>query len=144
MYQRDYILRMIEMLSELIAGILGLIKRGNFTQASEKLNRIYYDMLKQDAIFFKSIPKDKLTNTLLQDHNFTGGHIEILAELFDTEAELEMAQGNLPDSLEYSGKSLMLFEFIDREQKTYSQERINKINEIKKRIERLRQNNNLT
>jgi hypothetical protein len=33
MYQKDYILRMIEMLGEMIAGILGLIKKGEFEQA---------------------------------------------------------------------------------------------------------------
>ncbi len=30
MYQKDYILRMIEMLGELVRAILGLIVKGNF------------------------------------------------------------------------------------------------------------------
>ena len=73
----------------------------------------------------------------MDDHNYTNGHLEILAELFNAEAELALAQGNKSGSLEYSGKSLILFEFIDTEEKTYSHERINKMKAIKERIETL-------
>ncbi|TAL61841.1 MAG: hypothetical protein EPN88_14310 [Bacteroidetes bacterium] len=139
MYQKDYILRMIEMFGELIAGILGLIKRGEFIQASDQISRIYYDMLKEDASFFRTIPEEELTRTLLQEHNYTMGHLEILAELFNTEAELCMAQGNKSGYLEYSGKSLILFEFIDSEQKIYSLERVNKMETIRKKIDEMKE-----
>ncbi|MCX6253653.1 MAG: hypothetical protein NTV31_04160 [Bacteroidia bacterium] len=125
---------MIEMLGEMLAGILGLIKKKDYNQASEKLGNIYYDMLKEDASFFRAIPEAELTHKLLHEHNYTNGHLEILAELFNAEAELELAQGDRAGSLEYSGKSLILFEFIDTGQKTYSLERINKIAAIKERI----------
>jgi len=138
MYQRDYILRMIEMLSDLIAAILGLIKKGDYKQASKQLERIYYDLLKEDAAFFRAIPENELTDELLNKHNYTNGHLEILAELFNAEAELELAQGNMAESLKYSEKSLLLFEFIDREQKTYIPDRIDKITVIKERIDALR------
>lgn len=62
MYQKDYILRMIEMLGDLIAGILGLIKKGEYKKASEQLGKIYYDMLKEDAAFFRTIPENELTH----------------------------------------------------------------------------------
>ena len=138
MYQKDYILRMIEMLGDLIAGILGLVKKGNYKQATEQLENIYYDMLKEDAVFFRAIPEDELTHKLMDEHNYTIGHLEILAELFNAEAELGLAQGNKSGSLEYSRKSLILFEFIDAEEKTYSHERINKMAAIRDRIEVLR------
>lgn len=138
MYQKDYILRMIEMLGTLIAGILGLIKKGDYKQATEQLGNIYYDMLKEDAVFFRAVPEEELTHKLLDEHNYTNGHLEILAELFNAEAELELAQGNKSGSLEYSRKSLILIEFIDAEEKTYSPERINKMTAIRERIEALR------
>jgi hypothetical protein len=125
------------MIGDLIAAILGLIKKGDYKQASEQLGRIYYDMLKEDAAFFRLIPADKLTNKLLKEHNYTNGHLEILAELFNAEAELELAQGNKNGSLEYSIKSLTLFEFIDREQKTFSFVRSEKMAAIRNRIEGL-------
>jgi hypothetical protein len=135
MYQKDYILRMIEMLGELIAGILGLIKKGELQKAADKLYKLYWDMLKEDAAFFRDIPEKELTDRLLHMHNYTNGHLEILAELFNAEAELCLAQGNISDSIKYSRKSLILFEFIDREYKTYSQERIDKMELIRKRID---------
>jgi len=137
MYQKDYILRMIEMLGQLIAGILGLIKKGNFAQAEDKLEKLYYTMLKEDSAFFRDIPADELTDRLLHQHNFTNGHLEVLAELFNAEAELRLAKGDKSGSLEYSQKSLRLFGFIDIEYKTYSQERIDKIAAIRERIKTL-------
>ena len=138
MYQQDYILRMIEMIGDLIAAILGLIKKGDYMQASGQLGKIYYDMLKEDAAFFRSIPASDLTSKLLNEHNYNNGHLEILAELFNAEAELELAQGNKPGSIDYSIKSLTLFEFIDREQKTFSFERFEKMAAIRNRIEELK------
>lgn len=137
MYQKDYILRMIEMLGEMIAGILGLIKKGEFEKAGEKLENIYYKLLKEDSAFFSNIPENKLTDKLLKDHNYTNGHLEVLAELFNVEAELCLAQGNKAGSLGYSRKSLILFEFIDKEYKTYSQERTGKMEAVGERIKNL-------
>jgi hypothetical protein len=137
MYQKDYILRMIEMLGDLLAAIFGLVRKGEFVQASEKIEKIYYDMLREDASFFRSIPKEDMTRKLLEDHNYTNGHLEILAELFNAEAELQLAQGNTPGCLEYSEKSLLLFEFIDLRQKTLSMDRIDKMIRIRERMEKL-------
>jgi hypothetical protein len=128
---------MIEMIADLIAGILGRIKKGELKQASDELKRIYSDFLREDSSFFESIPEEELTDKLLQNHNYTNGHLEILAELFNAEAELRLAQGNKTGSLEFSKKSLKIFEFLDNEQKTYSFEKINKMEEIRKRIETL-------
>ncbi len=130
---------MIEMLGDLLAGIFGLIRKGDLTQASENLERIYYDLLKEDASFFRLIPKEDLTHKLLDEHNYTNGHLEIVAELFNAEAELELAKGNIAGAMEYSEKSLLLFEFIDLEQKTLSMERLDKMTAIRDRISGLRE-----
>jgi hypothetical protein len=134
MYQKDYILRMIEMLGDLIAGILGLIRKGDLNRASEEIGRIYQDMLREDSSFFMKIPAEDLTAKLLSEHNYTNGHLEILAELFNAEAELEIARGNKEKCMELSRKSLILFEFIDNEQKIYSIERYSKMSRIRNRI----------
>ncbi len=129
---------MVEMLGDLLAAIFGLIRKGDYQQASENLERIYNDMLKEDAAFFRSIPKEDLTHELLSKHNFTNGHLEILAELFNAEAELAGAQGNPQDCLEYSEKSLLLFEFIDLQQKTLSLGRLDKMTAIRERMSALK------
>jgi len=100
--------------------MFGSPRGGDYKKASENLDQIYFDMLKEDASFFRSIPAEELTNKLLHQHNYTNGHLEILAELFIAEAELEMAKNNKNASLECSEKSLLLFDFIERTSKTFS------------------------
>jgi hypothetical protein len=128
---------MIEMIRDLIMGILGLIKKGDLVKAGDEIDRLYQDFLREDSSFFLSIPAKDLTQKLLQEHNYTHGHLEILAWLLDTEAELNIARGDIKKSLELSQKSLILFEFIENEQKTYSFDKAGKIVAIKKRIESL-------
>jgi hypothetical protein len=137
MYQKDYILRLIEQVFKFISEVLNLIKKGELNEASEQLEKSYYDFLKEDAVVFRNIEEKQLTGKLLQEHNYTNGHLEILAELFNAEAKLEQAKGHRKESFEYSRKTLLLLEFIDREFKTYSAERLEKIEEIKNRLKQL-------
>jgi len=128
---------MIEMLGDLLAAIFGLVIKGDYFKASEKLEQIYYDMLKEDVVFFRSIPKEELTHRLLEEHNYTSGHLEILAELFNAEAELALAQGDSTGSLEFSEKSLLLFEYVDVYRRTLSLERLDRMSVLRERVERL-------
>lgn len=123
------------MIGQLIAAILGKIRKGEFETASQQLGNLYYDVLKEDATYFRNLPQKDITTRLLQDHNYTNGHLEILAELFNAEAELCQAKGDNKGCMEYSYKSLAIFEFIDSETRTYSLLRINKMESIRKRID---------
>ncbi|HLO57928.1 MAG TPA: hypothetical protein VK179_04250 [Bacteroidales bacterium] len=134
MYQKDYILRMIEMLGELLRAMFGMIKKRQFTQAEESIGEAYLTMLRKDSAFFQEIPADKLTKTLLEDHNYTHQHLEILAELMYAEAELNYARNKISDSLPFYQKSLVLFEFVDDAYRTWSEDRIKKINKIRERL----------
>ncbi len=134
MYQKDYILRMIEMMADLIAAVLSLIRKGHYPQATRAIENAFYDFLKKDAAFFNRIPKEDLTGTLLKEHNFTNGHLQILSELFYAQAELSAAQGKRDDSVQFYEKSLILLEFIEKDSKTFSVERQERISLIRNRI----------
>jgi hypothetical protein len=86
---------------------------------------------------------EKLTSTLLTEHNYTNGHLEILAELFHAEARLQDARGNLSESLAMYEKSLALFSFTDENIRTYSEDRIEKIEKIRNRISEIMQHKNV-
>jgi hypothetical protein len=137
MYQKDYILRMIEMITDLIAAILALIRKGDYRQASRAIENAFYDYLKQDAAFFNRIPKENLTGALLSEHNFTNGHLQILSELFYAQAELSAAEGNRSNSLQYYEKSLILLDFIEKESKTFSVGRQARISTIQDQIAKM-------
>ena len=134
MYQKDYILRMVEMIGDLIAALLGLIKKGDLEQAEKILERGYYELLRRDASFFQLIPKEQLTDKLLGEHHYTNGHLEVLSELFFAEATLSEAQKKLNDSRTYYEKSLVLLEFLEQEDKTWSAKREERIIMLKERI----------
>ena len=136
-YQRDYILRMIAMMAELIAGILGLIKKGEFGKASEAIEQVYYDMLKEDAAFFRKLPLENLTDNLIQEHNYTHDHLEILAELFFADAELEKARNNKSAALVNYQKSHCLLQFLSGESGSFSIEKQNRIMILESEISQL-------
>lgn len=140
MYQKDYILRLIEEMTKFLAVVFGLMKKGEYQEASEHLEKTYYELLKQDAAYFRKIPQDDLTSDLLKKHNYTNGHLEILAELFNAEAEIRKAKGDIKGNISFSQKSLILYRFVDKELRTYSQERLDKIARIESRIKELGSN----
>ncbi len=125
---------MIEMLGELMRAVLRLIKKGEFQQATIAINEMYYNLLRKDAAFFHKIPIDDLAKSLLVEHNYTNNHLEILAELFYAEAELQLAQNKFSESLTCFQKALKLFEFIEKNNKNYSIDRESKIELIKNKI----------
>ena len=134
MYEKDYILRMIEMLGEFLAAIFGYIKKRNYNQAYELLDRAYSSLLKEDASFFQKIPKNEISEKLVSEHNFTNNHLEILAELFYAQAELKYYEGKKKESMEFYEKS---FDFVDNSSCTYSLDRTSKQKSIKNRIDEL-------
>ena len=137
MFQKDYILRMIEMIGDLIAAILGLIKKGDLEQAEKMIERGYYELLRRDASFFQLIPKEHLTDKLLGDHHYTNGHLTVLAELFYAEAMVSKAYDKRDNSRVCFEKSLLLLEFLEQADKTYSEKRIERMNQIKEQLAEL-------
>jgi hypothetical protein len=125
---------MIEMIGDLIAALLGLIKKGDLEQAEKILERGYYELLRNDASFFQLIPKEQLTDQLLSDHHYTSGHLGVLAELFFAEATLSEAQNRMNNSLSCYEKSLVLLEFLEQEDKTWSAKREERKNLLNERI----------
>jgi len=135
MYQRDYILRMIEMVAQLIAGILKLIKTGDIHRASQALQNAYEVAFRHEALRLKAIPEEELLDTLLEEHLYTTGHLEMLAELFYADAELLLAEHKFSECLSCYRKSLAIFEYIDKEYHSYSQARQDRMQAIRERLE---------
>ena len=128
---------MIEMIGDLIAAILGLIKKGDLEQAEKMIERGYYELLRRDASFFQLIPKEHLTDKLLGDHHYTNGHLTVLAELFYAEAMVSKASDKRDNSRVCFEKSLLLLEFLEQADKTYSEKRIERMNQIKEQLAEL-------
>jgi len=122
------------MIGDLIAAMLGLIKKGDLEQAEKLLERGYMELLRRDAAFFQIIPKEQLTDQLIGKHHYENGHLTVLSELFFAEATLNEAQNKLPDSLIGYEKALTLLEFLEKEDKTWSEKREERIEFLRKKI----------
>jgi len=125
------------MIGELIASILGLIKKGDLEQAEKMLERGYYELLRREAAFFQQLPTEQLTRELLSDHHFTSGHLAVLAELFYAEGTLSQAQNKLNNSIICYEKSLLLLQFLEQEDKTWSAKREERIGLLKAKLSEL-------
>src|SRR4030042_7139514 len=134
MYQRDYILRMIETLAQVIAAIFKFITTGDLHKASQVLKDAYGISFHDEALKLKTLPEEGLVDTLLQEYLYTNGHLEMLAELFYANAELLLAENKISECLSYYRKSLALFEYVDKEYRSYSQVRQDKMQAIRKKL----------
>ena len=134
MYQKDYMLRMIEMLGELLRAIFGMITKGQYEQAEKSLHEAYLTTLRKDASFFQQIPIEQLTDELIKEHNFTNAHLEMLAELMFAEATLLCSKNKKQESLPFYHKSLLLFKFVNDSYRAYSRDRLEKMETITERL----------
>lgn len=130
-------MRVLEMLAEFISKVLRLIEKGDVGKAENLLENAYSDFMKEEAAFFTRIPTEELTTKLLQEHNYTNGHLEILAELFFIEAELKMKQERLSVAKEFYTKSLYLTEYVVKESGTFSFAKQKKIDNLRSKVEEL-------
>jgi hypothetical protein len=135
MYSNGFILRMIEMIGDLIAGILGMIKKGEFKLASQTLENAYFNFLNEDASFFRKIKKEKLTQELIEKYNYIDGHLEILSELFYAEAELLNARNSKKESAEFYEKSFILLDYAIKNSKSFSFEKQTKLTLLRNRLD---------
>jgi hypothetical protein len=76
--------------------------KSEYKKASEQLGNIYYDLLKEEAEFSRNIPEEYLNHELLEKHYYnTKDPLEILAELFNAEADLCLSQNDKPGAFSY-------------------------------------------
>ena len=134
MYQRDYILRMIEMIGQFIMLVLGKMKKGDLKEAEQLLENGYRDFLKEDAAFFMHIPPEQLVDDLLGKHDYTNGHLEILSHLFYAQAEVFAASERTDESREFYRKSFILLEYVIKESASFSLEQHQRMAELKEKI----------
>lgn len=137
MYRKDFILRMMDMLAEMIAGILGLIKRGDHNEASLALENAFQELLNKDMNFFLAIPEDNLASILLEEHNYTNNHLEVLSELFYAQAELDYSLGRRTESLALYAKSMKLLNFVMLRTDTFSMKHQTQFGLLKRKLEEL-------
>ena len=128
MFQKDYILRLIEEISKVLEKALKLKNNNDFDSAKQVLNNAYENLLKIKKQDFLHIPNQKLIELLQNTFDMDIKKIELLSKLLTEDANLET---DYASKIKLSEKALFLLEHISETDKTFSFERINQIKQLK-------------
>ncbi|MGC9354009.1 MAG: hypothetical protein ACP5D9_09235, partial [Mariniphaga sp.] len=124
--ERDYLMRQLMMLFDVIQKIFNFRKKGEKEEAEEQI-RYFYNFLKLETkILDKNI--DELLDFLISEKKFTNNHIEMMAFVLKEQGELaEKAE----QKLDFFRKSYFLLEKVDRESTSFSMDRQMKLAELR-------------
>ena len=123
--QQDYLMRLLEQFSKVLAKIIGLKERGNNNKAIEIINETYASLLKTDNLEINK----SVTRELIE--KFNDEQLNIIDDLLFEEGEICLIEGRISDGQLKLKKALELYQYLDEKQRTFSLDRENKIQKIK-------------
>jgi hypothetical protein len=129
MLQRDYILRLIQ---EFAAALQRLIEKKEIEDITEKLDKMYDQYIGPHAFYQTAEMDDVMDSFSRFNDNERMDRMEMLAQLYYVEADMKSE----PTRTMLLQRALLLFDFIDRNGKTFSFDRRAKIDKIVKAIGR--------
>jgi hypothetical protein len=126
MFERDYLMRQLMQLFEVLQKIIRHRKNGENQLAEEDI-RVFYSMLKleEDAV---SLSIEELFDLLIDKKKLSNEQIEMTAYVLKEQGELA---GNETVSLDFFRKAYFLLEKVERESITFSMDRLMKLEELK-------------
>ena len=124
--ERDYLMRQLMMLFDVIQKIFNFRKKGQKEEAEEQI-RYFYNYLKLETkIQEKSI--ESLLDYLVSEKKFTNNHLEMVAFVLKEQGELAE---NSEQKLDFFRKAWFLLDKVDRESTSFSMDRQMKLAELK-------------
>jgi hypothetical protein len=138
MIQRDFIKRQLEELGRAVAKIisdilklkeLGKVEEGIvITQETLKNN---FDL---DIENLLSLPLESFVEALIREKKYSSVHLNYLGDVLFTAAELFEQKGETKKAKALNQRVLMIFNYVNQTEKTFSLERNNKIEKIKNNL----------
>ncbi len=136
MYSRDYLKKQIDelgqVLAQLVSDLLKLKNSGNANASVEATNEVFQEKLAIDLPQLLSIPEDTFIEGL-KNKKITDDNLNRLADILLILAE-DTSGTDMHQKKQLYKKCLLLLEYIQKSDSTYSTERHEKIERLKKRI----------
>ncbi len=129
MIERDYIMRLIR---EFMAALLRFLEKNEIRRNEDELISLYNSYVGDSAFYHTASMDDVMDSFMKWSSEQRIYRIEMLAELYYAEAGIKSG----PTRYDLLNRAYFLFDFLDRNSKVYSFERIRKMGDIKKRIEK--------
>lgn len=124
--EKDYIMRQLMMLFEVIYKITGLRKKGQIREAEEQIAH-FYQCLKIDRKF-SELSIAELIRYLEGEKDLTNEQIELVAFVLKEQGEIAQDTSTQQD---YFRKAYFLLEKVERESLSFSMNRRMKLTELK-------------
>ena len=131
MYEKDYIMRMVEAFSRMIARIMGLREKGELDEAEALILEAYDTILKIDPDTLRSFD-DKAWDSFCRER--TPQELEMIADLFRMEGEIRIDLGDHEGVYRLLYKSLELLKYVDDHTHTFSVVRFDKISSLEQKL----------
>lgn len=123
--EKDYLMRQLMMLFELIQRILRHRKKGEDEEAEQQI-RVFYEYLKIDEAIEK-LSVEALIELLEKDKNLANEQLEMVAFVLKEQGELAKSDDK---RLDFFRKSYFILEKVERESTIFSMDRQMKIAEL--------------
>ncbi len=124
--EKDYLMRQLLMLFEVIQKILRYRKKGEKGKAEEEINYFYQTLKIEKDI--RSMHIEELLLFLEKERNLSNEHIEMVAFVLKEQGELEEDQKH---KINFFRKAYFLLDKVERESITFSMDRQLKMAELR-------------
>jgi hypothetical protein len=124
--ERDYLMRQLMMLFEVIQKILGYRKKGDKKGVLQQIKYFYTCLDIREDVRTKSI--EELLELLVDKKKLTNEHIEMVAIVLTEQGELAE---DIEQKTDFFRKSYFLLDKVERESTSFSMERQIKIAKLK-------------
>lgn len=135
MIQRDFIKRQLEELgravAKIISDILKLKELGKVDEGIVLAQETLESTFDLDIENLLSLPLNNFVETLIKEKKYSSVHLNYLGDVLFITAELYEQKGEKQRSKELYQRVLIIFNYVDQTEKTFSLERNNKIEKIK-------------
>ncbi|SHF21765.1 hypothetical protein SAMN05444274_10479 [Mariniphaga anaerophila] len=124
--ERDYLMRQLMMLFEVIEKAINFRRKGKKKEAEEQISYFFSCLNLQNDFQKKDI--ESLLNYLTTERKFSTNHLEMIAFVLKEQGELaEEAERKL----DFFRKAYFLLEKVDRESPSFSMDRQMKLSELR-------------
>jgi hypothetical protein len=134
MFQRDYILRLIEDFARFMAAMSGLKREGKLDDAMTLIDEAYRDLFKVEARSIKSLKPDELIQFLQAEKGMNNEALKMIGELLYEEGMIYVDHGDPVSAVNVLQKSKVVIHYLMEHDHVYSFDRNEKLLHINKII----------
>ncbi len=137
MENNEKVLLLIDEISNVLALLIELKKKGQFSEALENVDKTLLNYFKCDHEFIYSVSEDFLINALKEEKGLSTEELSSLAELLHEQGDILFKQNNLKASSKILRNALKIYFFLNEDQDFFSFKNMNKMIHINDKLAKI-------